>query len=242
MSLTPTRPAAPALSVVVPVLNEATGITHTLAALAPLRTRGAEVLVVDGGSSDGTPFLAQPHADAVLAGPRGRARQMNAGAAIARGRVLLFLHADTELPPEADRLLLGALADNASSRHARGASLWGRFDVNIVGRHPMLRVVATLMNWRSRWSGIATGDQAMFVRRDVFERVGGFPDQALMEDIELSARLRRLGPPVCLHQRVATSGRRWETRGVWTTIFLMWRLRWRYWRGESAQSLAEAYR
>ena len=106
----------------------------------------------------------------------------------------------------------------------------------------MLRVVATLMNWRSRWSGIATGDQAMFVRREVFERVGGFPDQALMEDIELSTRLRRLGPPACLRQRVATSGRRWETRGVWTTIFLMWRLRWRYWRGESAQSLAEAYR
>lgn len=235
MTLTPlAAPAAlPSLSVVVPVLNEAAGIAHTLRALAPLRARGAEVLVVDGGSSDGTPLLAQPHADTVLTGPRGRARQMNAGAASARGQVLLFLHADTVLPPEADRLLLGALGHGA---------LWGRFDVHIVGRHPMLRVVARLMNWRSRWSGIATGDQAMFVWRDVFERVGGFPDQALMEDIELSTRLRRLSPPACLRQRVATSGRRWETRGVWTTIFLMWRLRWRYWRGESAQSLAEAYR
>jgi len=106
----------------------------------------------------------------------------------------------------------------------------------------MLRVVATLMNTRSRWTGIATGDQAVFVRGDVFERVGGFPDQPLMEDIELSKRLRRLAPPACLRERVATSGRRWETRGVWSTIVLMWRLRWRYWRGESAHSLAQAYR
>ena len=246
MSVTPlsalSAPSAvPTLSVVVPVLNEAKGIAHTLAALAPLRARGAEVLVVDGGSSDGTAALALPHADAVLAGPRGRARQMNVGAAGARGQVLLFLHADTQLPPDADRLLLGALANGDSNSTSSGA-FWGRFDVHIVGRHPMLRVVATLMNWRSRWSGIATGDQAMFVRREVFERVGGFPDQALMEDIELSHRLRRLGPPACLRQRVSTSGRRWETRGVWATIFLMWRLRWRYWRGESAQSLAEAYR
>ena len=223
----------PVLSIVVPVLNEAGGIAATLTSLAPLRQRGVEVIVVDGGSTDGTAACAQPHADAVLSAPRGRARQMNAGAAAARGAVLLFQHADTQLPPEADRLVAAAIEAGA---------LWGRFDVTIVGRHPMLRVVATLMNTRSRWTGIATGDQAVFVRRDVFERVGGFPDQPLMEDIELSKRLRRLAPPACLRERVATSGRRWETRGVWRTIFLMWRLRWRYWCGESAHSLAQAYR
>ena len=124
----------PALSVVVPVLNEAAGITATLASLAPLRQRGVEVIVVDGGSQDATAELARPHADAVVVAARGRARQMNAGAAAARGTVLLFLHADTQLPPEADHLALAAMAAGA---------LWGRFDVRIVGRHPMLRVVAT---------------------------------------------------------------------------------------------------
>ncbi|MDP3520940.1 MAG: TIGR04283 family arsenosugar biosynthesis glycosyltransferase [Hydrogenophaga sp.] len=227
------RLSQPLVSIVVPVLNEAAGIQATLASLAPLRQRGVEVIVVDGGSLDTTAELARPHADAVVTAARGRARQMNAGAAAAQGAVLLFLHADTQLPPEAERRVAAAMAAGA---------LWGRFDVTIVGRHPMLRVVAAFMNARSRWSGIATGDQALFVRRDVFERLGGFPDQPLMEDIELSQRLRRLAPPACLRARVATSGRRWETRGVWRTIFLMWRLRWRYWRGESAQSLAEAYR
>ena len=216
-----------------PVLDEAGQIEATLAALAPLRRRGVELIVVDGGSQDGTVALARAEADAVLDAPRGRARQMNAGAAAARGEVLLFLHADTILPPEADRLAL---------RAAAGGRDWGRFDVRIAGRHPMLRVVAMLMNWRSRLTGIATGDQAIFVRRELFQRIGGFPDQPLMEDIELSRRLRRVSAPACLPARVTTSGRRWESRGVWRTIFLMWRLRWRYWRGESAHRLAAAYR
>jgi rSAM/selenodomain-associated transferase 2 len=221
------------LSIVIPVLNEAPSIGASLACLAPLRERGADVIVVDGGSDDDTPRQAQPHADTVLFAPRGRARQMNAGAASAHGAILLFLHADTQLPPGADGLIRKAI---------EAGGVWGRFDVRIVGPQPMLRVVAILMNWRSRLTGIATGDQAMFVRRDVFERVGGFPDQPLMEDIELSQRLRRLARPVCITPQVATSGRRWQTRGVWRTIFLMWRLRWRYWRGESAEQLAEAYR
>ncbi len=223
----------PELSIVIPVLNEAAGIVATLSALAPMRARGVEVVVVDGGSTDATPALAAPGADAVLAGPRGRASQMNAGAAHARGRALLFLHADTTLPEGADTLVLQALAQGA---------VWGRFDVHISGRPWMLRVVAALQNRRSRWTGIATGDQAIFVRRDVFDRVGGLPDQPLMEDIELSLRLRALAPPHCLRQRAITSGRRWETRGVWRTIVLMWRLRWRYWRGEPAEALARAYR
>jgi rSAM/selenodomain-associated transferase 2 len=157
---------------------------------------------------------------------------MNAGAKPAQGDILLFLHADTLLPHDADHLLRDAMAMGA---------LWGRFDVRIAGTPRMLRVVAWCMNARSRWSGIATGDQAMFVRRDVFEHIGGFPEQALMEDIELSKRLCRLMSPACLHARVITSGRRWETRGVWTTLWLMWRLRWRYWRGEAPEQLARAY-
>jgi rSAM/selenodomain-associated transferase 2 len=225
--------SAVALSIIVPVLNEAAGIEATLRALAHLRQQGAEVIVVDGGSHDDTFHQAQAHASVVLTAPRGRARQMNAGAAKARGEVLLFLHADTQLPPQADRLVLDAIAAGA---------VWGRFDVRIVGCAWMLRVVAALMNARSRLSGIATGDQALFVRRDTFERIGGFPEQPLMADIELSKRLRQGARPACLRAQVATSGRRWESRGVWTTILLMWRLRWRYWRGESPERLAEAYR
>ena len=223
----------PALSIIVPVLNEAEHIEATLGGLAPLRQRGVEVLVVDGGSHDETPRLARAQASAVWTAPRGRARQMNAGAAQAQADVLLFLHADTTLPPDADRLVCHAINAGAA---------WGRFDVHITGKAWLLRVVAALMNARSRWSGIATGDQALFVRRDVFERLGGFPDQPLMEDIELSKRLCQVSRPACLRAKVSTSGRRWESRGVWRTIFLMWRLRWRYWRGEAPERLAKAYR
>ncbi len=227
----------PQLAVIVPVLNEADGIQATLRALAPLSSRGAQLIVCDGGSRDATVALARPLADQVLAAPAGRARQMNAGAAAAGAGAgadaLLFLHADTQLPDGADHLVRRALMAGA---------LWGRFDVRISGRPWMLRVVAAMMNLRSRWSGIATGDQAIFVTRAAFERVDGFPDQPLMEDVELSRRLRALGRPACLTERVTTSGRRWETRGVWSTIFLMWRLRWRYWRGVPAQALAQAYR
>ena len=223
----------PALSIVIPALNEAAGIEATLRALQPLRARGVELVLADGGSGDGTAALARTWVDVVADAPRGRAVQMNAGAALARAEVLLFLHADTRLPPLADVLVLQAVATGAC---------WGRFDVRIEGRPRMLRVVAALMNLRSRASGIATGDQAIFVTREAFERVGGFPAQPLMEDVEISRRLKRLGRPACLSAKVCTSGRRWEQRGVWRTILLMWQLRWRYWRGESAARLAEAYR
>ena len=221
------------LSIIIPVLNERDGLAATLQALTPLRARGVQVIVVDGGSEDDSLAQAKPLADHALAGPRGRARQMNTGAALAEGNVLLFLHADTQLPDNADTLVSGVIDAGA---------LWGRFDVHIEGHSPVLRVVATMMNLRSRLSGIATGDQAIFVQRAAFDAVDGFPDQALMEDIELSKRLRRLGAPACLHARVRTSGRRWESRGVWRTIALMWRLRWRYWLGASPEQLARAYR
>ena len=228
------------LSVVMPVLDEAAGIANALAALAPLRAAGHEVIVADGGSTDGTPALAAAGADRVIAAPRGRARQMNAGAAAARGEVLLFLHADTRLPPGADRLVRQALA---------GGAHWGRFDVRIVGDgggdSTMFPVIAALMNLRSRLSGIATGDQAIFVRRPLFKQLGGYVEQPLMEDVELCRRLKALpgaGAPACLRERVATSGRRWLSHGVWRTIVLMWRLRWRYWRGASPEQLARLYR
>ena len=222
------------LSILVPVLNEAAGIEATLQALAPLRARGAELIVVDGGSTDDTCARARLLADRLVEGPRGRARQMNAGAALARAPQLLFLHADTRLPEAADRHIAAALGTQALA--------WGRFDVLIDGRSRLLPVVATLMNHRSRWSGIATGDQAMFMTRAAFDAVGGFPDQPLMEDIELSIRLRRLAAPACLRERVVTSGRRWEQRGVWRTIVLMWRLRLLYALGVSADRLAPWYR
>ena len=221
------------LSIVMPVLDEAAGIVATLRALAPLRAAGHELIVVDGGSGDGTPGLAAPWADRIVDGPRGRARQMNAGAALAGGEVLLFLHADTLLPA-------GATASIA--RAIDGGAQWGRFDVRIAGRSAWFPAIAALMNLRSRLTGIATGDQAIFVRAALFRRFGGYAEQPLMEDIELSRRLRRLAVPACLRERVLTSGRRWESRGVWRTILLMWRLRWRYWRGTPAEVLARAYR
>lgn len=225
--------SAAMLSVVMPVLNEAAGIVPALEALAPLRAAGHELIVVDGGSSDGTAALAAGLADRVLVAERGRARQMNAGAAAARGAALLFLHADTTLPGGAAEAIGGALDSS---------TVWGRFDVRITGRSPLFPLIAALMNWRSRRSGIATGDQAIFVRRAAFDAVGGFPDQPLMEDIELSRRLARLGAPACLRLRVATSGRRWERSGVWRTVWLMWRLRLLYWLGTPAERLAEDYR
>ena len=221
------------LSVVMPVLDEASGISATLRALAPLRARGHEVIVVDGGSADATVALASAGADRVIQGPRGRARQMNAGAAVAQGEVLLFLHADTLLPDAADGAVQQAIHEGAR---------WGRFDVRISGGKAMFPVISALMNLRSRWSGITTGDQALFVQRTLFMQLGGYADQPLMEDIELSRRLRVLSPPACLRLRVLTSGRRWQQRGVWRTVWLMWRLRWRYWRGASPEALARAYR
>jgi rSAM/selenodomain-associated transferase 2 len=221
------------LSIIIPVLNEAESIAATLAALAPLRPRGAEIIVVDGGSTDETVVHATPLATFVIASPRGRATQMNAGATIAGADTLLFLHADTRLPPDADRLVIDGLA------HSRRA--WGRFDVTIEGKHPLLPLVAAFMNTRSRFTGITTGDQAMFMRRDAFAAVGGFPEIALMEDITFARNLKRVSRPLCLRARVTTSGRRWEKRGVLRTILLMWRLRLSYFFGARPEDLARRY-
>lgn len=222
------------ISIIVPMLNEAETLPDLLAHLLPWQRCGCEVLLVDGGSRDGSAAMAECAGFTVLHAEWGRARQMNAGAQAASGEVLLFLHADTRLPAAADHLVRQALADATAS--------WGRFDVQIAGRPPMLHVVGWMMNRRSRLTGIATGDQAIFVRRTVFKAIGGFPDQPLMEDVELSRRLKKRGAPACLKARVITSGRRWETRGVWRTILLMWRLRLAYWLGASPEQLARQYR
>lgn len=220
------------LSIVIPALDEAAGIEASLEALRPLRSRGAEIVVVDGGSRDATRELAAPRADRVLQCERGRAAQMNAGAAAASGDVLLFLHADTLLPQG---------ADTAIARAIDGGAIWGRFDVAIAGRARMLAVVALFMNARSRLTGIATGDQAIFARREAFDAIGGFPAIPLMEDVAISKRLRRAGRPACLRERVVTSGRRWERRGTAATIVLMWRLRFAYALGADPARLARRY-
>ena len=225
---------SPRLSIVMPVLNEAANLPGTLQALAPCTARGAQLIVVDGGSTDSTVALARDAGATVVNGPRGRALQLNAGAQQAKGEVLVFLHADTQLPADADQRIARALKNHAA--------VWGRFDVRISGHSKMLPVVAAFMNLRSRWSGIATGDQAMFMTRAAFDAVGGFPAQPLMEDIEISRRLRQISRPACLRAKVVTSGRRWETRGVWRTILLMWRLRFAYWRGVAPEHLAELYK
>ena len=222
------------LSIIIPVLNESPLLKPALLALAPLRTRGAQVIVVDGGSEDDTMALARASglADTVLLAERGRALQMNAGAGSASGEVLMFLHIDTHLPANADLAVYQALA---------GMSGWGRFDVRIEGRHWLLPVVAGGMNWRSRVTGIATGDQTLFVSKALFHQCGGFPLLPLMEDIAFSRVLKRHAVPLSLREKVTTSGRRWERRGVMRTIVLMWWLRLAYYFGVSPYRLAGSY-
>ena len=220
------------VSIIIPVLNEADGIADTLASLARLRDAGHEVIVVDGGSDDATATLAAPGSDRVLHSDAGRARQMNTGAAEATGNVLLFLHADTRLPED---VLHHLNAFSGSEWH------WGRFNVRLSGRRWLFRLIGLMINLRSRLTGICTGDQAQFVRRPLFEALGGFPDIPLMEDVALSKRLKDHSRPYCIASPVTTDSRRWEKHGPWRTVFLMWRLRWDYWRGVTPEVLVRRY-
>ncbi len=221
------------LSIIVPMLNEASQLPFFFKHLMSFQRAGCEIIFVDGGSTDDSVLLAEVNGFTVIKSSRSRARQMNVGAAQAKGDVLLFLHADTQLPESAIKNIERSLVGN---------KYWGRFNVRIKGKQFMLRIVGTFMNWRSWITGIATGDQAIFVRRTVFEQLCGYSDQPLMEDIELCMRLKTFSRPACITQPVITSGRRWEERGVWRTIFLMWRLRWYYWRGVDTKKLARLYR
>lgn len=221
------------ISIILPVLNEAAHIAASLEALQPLRSQHCELIVVDGGSRDRTVALAEPLADRVILSPKGRAAQMNAGAQQASNAILWFLHADSQPPPAATHLIRAALND--PHQH------WGRFDVRLSGCQPGLRVVETLMNSRSRLTGMATGDQGIFVRRERFEQIGGYPPIALMEDIALSRLLKQHSWPVCLRQPLITSSRRWERDGITRTILLMWRLRLAYFFGVDPARLARIY-
>ena len=220
----------PWLSVIVPTLNEAANLEDVLRAV---RRPGVELLVVDGGSTDGTAAAARRCADAVLLAERGRALQMNAGAAAARGDVLLFLHADTKLPGDFPEPVAAALEDPRV--------VGGRFDVRLDASGLVYAVIGRLMNLRSRWTGVATGDQAIFVRREVFRRIGGYAEIPLMEDIEFSRRLKRVGRLACLRSTVTTSARRWQRHGAARTILLMWALRLLYYCGVSPHRLRRAY-
>ena len=221
------------LSVIVPALNEAAAIADTLSALQPMRERGHEVILVDGGSSDRTMDIARPLVDRVLSAARGRACQLQAGADAAQGGIFWFLHADTGVPVDADKLIIRALG--------YGSREWGRFDIRFTGGGLRMRLVATGMNLRSRLSGIATGDQGIFVSRGLFERVGGYPDIPLMEDIALSRQLRRVTRPVSLRTSLCTSARRWQVNGYLRTVLLMWGLRLAYSAGLSPATLAKYY-
>jgi rSAM/selenodomain-associated transferase 2 len=228
--------SSPAISVIIPTLNEEKTLGQTLSSLPA--TEIPEVIIVDGGSTDRTisiaeAFCAKASNARIVTAPTGRARQMNEGAKISRGDVLLFLHADTLLPTEATRMIEAALTDPTMAG--------GRFDVAFDSRSALGTIISTLMNWRSRLSGIATGDHALFIRRHVFEQLGGFADIPLMEDIEFSRRLKRIGRTAALHQKVTTSFRRWKRRGPLRTIILMWTLRFLYWIGVSPHRLKDFY-
>ncbi|WP_439859086.1 TIGR04283 family arsenosugar biosynthesis glycosyltransferase [Pseudomonas sp. MBLB4136] len=222
----------PLLSVIVPARDEAQVLPPLLADLAPLRATGAELILVDGGSQDATCDLAKGGVDQLLRSAPGRALQMNAGAAVARGDYLWFVHADTRIDAAAIRSLLDALSRRP---------LWGRFDVRLSGSGLALRLIGAMISLRSRLTGVATGDQGIFVAREAFERLGGYAEMPLMEDLELSRRLKRLARPRCLRPALLTSSRRWERHGIWRTVLLMWRLRLAYYCGANPDQLARVY-
>lgn len=236
------------LSIVIPLLNEADNLPKLMGHLAHLNPAPYQVILVDGGSTDNSVAIAKELIESlidsspsvisgqvidwqIIESTAGRALQMNAGAELAMGDVLLCLHADTQLPNH-------AIADITSA--VRQAA-WGRFDVRLESSTWMLKVVSQMMNWRSRFSGIATGDQAIFIKKSLFEQLGGYPQQPLMEDIELCKRLKAVGKPACLRSKVITSARRWQQYGTWRTIGLMWHLRFDYWRGVSADNIKQRY-
>jgi len=218
-------------SIIIPTLNEEKTIESCLSALQPLRNN-CEIIIVDGGSTDNTRVIARTLADKVVSSEKGRGRQMNNGARLASGNVLIFLHADTSLPEIALQLIQQKL--NSSRK-------WGRFDIQLSGNHFMLKVIAQMMNWRSRLTGIATGDQVIFVTRLAFENAGQYPEINLMEDIAICKALKKISPPICLKAKVISSGRRWERYGIYKTILLMWNIRLRYFFGADPQTLAFLY-
>jgi rSAM/selenodomain-associated transferase 2 len=221
------------ISIIIPVLNEERNLSKALAELQSFRCAGHEIIVIDGGSVDRSLELAHEMADIVLVSKAGRALQMNSGAAVATGEVFLFLHADTSLPGNAVELV---------SFFYPGKYLWGRFDIRLSSNRKIFRLIEFLINWRSRLTSIATGDQVIFIEKKLFNKIGGFPEIALMEDIALSRSLKKISRPICLQHKVITSSRRWEQKGVITTVLLMWKLRLYYYFGVSPEKLSRLYR
>ena len=221
------------ISIILPVLNEETAVKNILPLLASVKSANCEIILVDGGSCDNTVKFACEFADQVIISEPGRAMQMNTGASQASGDILLFLHIDTVLPDNALQILTEAY-------HA-SPQMWGRFNVRLSGQHPFFRVIETLMNWRSCLTGIATGDQGIFISNSLFKDVGGFPQIPLMEDIAISRMLKRIEKPLCIKDRVITSSRRWEANGILSTVLLMWKLRLLYWFGIDPQKIAVQY-
>ena len=222
------------ISFIIPTLNEVAVLAQTLASLRQsTEALNSEIILIDGGSKDQTIAIAAPFTDRIIQTKAGRALQMNAGAQIAQGEWLMFLHADTLLPQNIESIWRDKIMPAKQA--------WGRFDVRLSGSHPHLRLVAHLMNLRSKMTGIATGDQAIFVRRALFQTIGGYAQIPLMEDVELSKRLKRLSRPLCIGSPLVTSSRRWEQRGIWRTILLMWKLRFLYFLGVSPSRLVKQY-
>lgn len=230
------------VTIIIPILNEADNLPYLFANIYNLNSAPQQVILVDGGSNDDSLRMAKDMVKQltpnnhktdwqVIESKAGRARQMNAGAALATSDILLFLHADTKLPTQAIYEVMTAIKN----------SEWGRFDVKLNSRQPMLWLVSQMMNWRSRFTSIATGDQAIFIKRTLFEQVGGYPKQGLMEDVELCKQLKAIAKPACLKTKVITSARRWQQHGTWRTIILMWQLRFDYWRGISADNIRQRY-
>lgn len=232
MSPIPSESVYTRVSIIIPVVNEAAVIRPTLERLQSLREQGHELIIVDGGSSDETLALAEPLSDRVVHSEQGRSLQMNQGAELAQGEVLWFLHADTLIARDSLSLLCHSLSSGYE---------WGRFNVYLSGQHWSLRVIERMMNLRSCLTGIATGDQGLFMTRRIFIEVDGFPLIPLMEDIEISRRLKKLGRPACIRQAIITSSRRWEQNGIFRTVLLMWRLRLLYWLGVPAERLKRHY-
>lgn len=221
------------ISIIIPARNEAENIGRLLQSLQVYRERGHELILVDGDSEDETISIADPLVDILIKTPASRALQMNAGAEQSSGDVLWFLHADSIVPELADKLIVNAVTIQTYT--------WGRFDVRLSGRQKLLRLVESSMNFRSRLTAIATGDQGVFVSRWLFYKAGGFPQQSLMEDIALSKHLKKYQAPICLREKLETSSRRWEQQGIVRTILLMWRLRMAYFLGVSADKLSLHY-
>ena len=219
-------------TIIIPTLNEEAEIQACLMQLQGLRAQGFEVIVADGRSLDNTPQLVEGLCDQFISAQRGRAAQMNAAVLRAKGEIIFFLHVDTRLPEKFSELIHSIKADTFC---------WGRFDVQLSGQHWSFRVIESMMNLRSRLTGIATGDQVIFMSKKLYREVGGFPEIELMEDIAMSRTLKNICLPLCLRQKVLTSSRRWERHGIISTIIKMWWLRFSFFIGIDPTTLSRKY-